>query len=250
MVALITGASSGIGWQMAQQLAQMGHDLILVARRKDRLEKLAAALPVKTTVIPLDLSQPDAGNTLYTLVQDRQVDMLINNAGFGAFGLFDEIDPARDEQMLAVNVTALHQLTKRFYTRFKQQGGGYILNVASIAGFMAGPLLAQYYASKAYVLRLSQALHEEARRTAPGVHVSVLCPGPVHTEFDAVAGVRFSLSGMSAEKVARIGIKGMLRGKRVILPGLTVKALRFASRFVPDRMLLRICWHMQKRKHG
>lgn len=250
MVALITGASSGIGLQMAEQLAAMGHDLILVARRRERMEELAARLSVSVTVIPLDLAQPDAAERLLEQLGERQVDMLINNAGFGAFGLFEESDASRDDEMLAVNVSVLHRLTKAFYTRFKQRGSGYILNVASIAGFLSGPLLAQYYASKAYVLHLSQALHEEARRTAKGVKVSVLCPGPVKTEFDAVAGVRFSLSGMSAHKVARIGIKGCLRGKRVILPGLTVKLLRFGIRFLPDWLTLRICWHMQKRKRG
>ncbi|MBR7092349.1 MAG: SDR family oxidoreductase [Clostridia bacterium] len=250
MTALITGASSGIGRDIARLLAAQGHELILVARRRDRLEQLAAELPVPVTVVPADLSEPGAGEALYRRLEGRQVDILVNNAGFGAFGLFEETPLARDRAMLAVNVAALHELTKLYYTDFKRRDAGYILNVASSAAFLPGPLLAEYYAGKAYVLRLTQALYEELRRSGSHVRVSALCPGPVRTEFDTTAGVTFSARGLPSDKVARAAVRGMFRGKLVIVPGLTMKLVRFGARFLPDKWLLRLCWHAQKRKES
>ena len=250
MVALITGASSGIGREMARQLAAQGWELILVARRRDRLEQLAAQLPVPVTVETADLSAPGAGEELYRRLQGKTVDLLINNAGFGAFGRFESTPLARDREMLAVNVQALHELTKLYYAEFVARDAGRILNVASSAAFAPGPLLAEYYATKAYVLRLSQALREELRRAGSRVTVSVLCPGPVRTEFDEVAGVRFSIRGLSAEQVARTALRGVMRGKGVIVPGLGMKLVRVGQALVPDALLARICWRVQKRKDG
>ncbi len=248
MKALITGASSGIGRDLARALARRGYDLILVARREERLCELAAELPVAVQVIPLDLASADNCRTLYSLVKDQDIDILVNNAGRGLFGPFDETDLDTELSMLDVNIRATHILTKLFLPDFKARDRGHILNVASSAAFLPGPLLSSYYASKAYVLRLSQAIYEELRRAKSGVKITVLCPGPVHTEFNDVADVRFSTPGLSSSYVAEYAVRGMLAGRLVLVPGAQMKATHAASRFVPDKLLARICWHVQKRK--
>ena len=248
MKALITGASSGLGRDMAKVLASMGCELILVARRKERLEELAAMLPVDCRVIAADLSDPNACRELYERTKGDGVDILINNAGLGLFGPFDQTDLDAELTMLDTNIKALHILTKLFYKEFVGRNSGYILNVASSAAFLPGPLLSSYYASKAYVLRLSQALSEELRRRRSRVKISVLCPGPVRTEFDRVAGVTFSMKGLSSSYVASCAIRQMFRGRLVIIPGVTMKAAKAAQRFVPDSLLARIAYHVQKQK--
>lgn len=248
MKALITGASSGIGRDLARALARRGYDLILVARREERLCELAAELPVAVQVIPLDLSSADNCRTLYSLVKDQDIDILVNNAGRGLFGPFDETNLDTELSMLDVNIRATHILTKLFLPGFKARDRGHILNVASSAAFLPGPLLSSYYASKAYVLRLSEAIYEELRRAKSGVKISVLCPGPVHTEFNDVADVRFSTPGLSSAYVAEYAVRGMLSGRLVLVPGAQMKATHVAARFAPDKLLARICWHVQKRK--
>lgn len=250
MKALITGASSGIGRDMARVLSRMGCELILTARRTDRLEELQSELGGKVTVLSFDLSSEQDCYALYERVKDARIDILINNAGFGLFGAFEETDLDRELEMLNVNIRAVHILTKLFVRDFIRRNKGYILNVASSAAFLPGPLLSSYYASKAYVLRLTEAISEELRRRGSSVSVSVLCPGPVRTEFDTTAGVEFSLKGLSSEYVARCGITGMLRKKLVIIPGGQMKAVRFLSRFVSERMLLRIAYGQQHRKRS
>lgn len=250
MKALITGASSGIGRDIARALARRGCDLILVARREDRLCELAASLPVEVRVIPLDLTSAEHCRALYAQVRDEHIDILVNNAGRGLFGPFDETDLDTELAMLDLNIRATHMLTKLFLPDFKARNSGYILNVASSAAFLPGPLLSSYYASKAYVLRLSQAIYEELRRAKSGVRISVLCPGPVHTEFDQIADVRFSHPGLSSPHVAEYAVRGLLAGKLVLIPGVTMKATRLGSRFLPDKLLARICWHIQRRKSG
>ncbi len=254
MKAVITGASSGIGRDMARELGARGWDLILVARRQDRLEELRQELtgkfPVQVEILPLDLSTKEACFELYRRVSPERVDALVNNAGFGLFGPFETTDLDRELELLNVNIRAVHILTKLFYKEFCRRDQGKILNVASSAAFLPGPLLSTYYASKAYVLRLTQALQEELRRAGRHVTVSAFCPGPVKTEFDRVADVRFSVEGISSEEAARAAIEGMLRGKRVIVPGLLMKLTRFAVRLAPDALQLRGCWHMQSRKQG
>lgn len=197
MLALITGASSGIGRDMARVLAGMGWDLILVARRKERLEELKGELTaVSVQTICADLARDDECRRVYELTKDSSVDMLVNNAGFGLAGEFVDTDLDRELEMINVNIRALHILTKLFVRDFVARDSGIILNVASSAGFMSGPLLSTYYASKNYVLRLTEAIHEELRRRGSHVGISVLCPGPVNTEFDRVADVRFSVKGI------------------------------------------------------
>lgn len=248
MKALITGASSGLGRDMARVLAGMGCELILVARRRQRLEELAEELPVDCKIFEMDLSKAENCMALYQQTRGEGVDILINNAGLGLFGPFDETDLDAELAMLDTNIKALHILTKLFYRDFVWRDSGHILNVASSAAFLPGPLLSSYYASKAYVLRLSQALYEELRRKRSRVKISVLCPGPVRTEFDQVAGVSFSMRGLSSMQVARCAVRGMLRGRLVIIPGASMKALKAVQRFLPDKLLLRAAYHVQRKK--
>lgn len=250
MKALITGASSGIGRDIARSLARRGYDLILVARREDRLRELAQTLNADVRIIPMDLTSVKNCKKLHETVTDEQIDVLVNNAGRGLFGAFDETDLDAELEMLKLNITAMHVLMKLFLRDFKARGRGRILNVASSAAFLPGPLLSSYYASKAYVLRLSQAVAEELRRANSAVKISVLCPGPVHTEFNDVAGVQFMQKGLSSEFVAEYAVQGMLAGRLVVTPGLTMKAVHFAAHTLPDALLTRICWYMQKRKRG
>ena len=250
MKALITGASSGIGRDMARGLARRGYDLILVARRTERLEELGRTLPVQVQTISLDLAQKGNCRALYEQVKDQDLDILINNAGRGLFGPFDETDLEEELAMLDINIRCTHILTKLFLPDFKRRNKGHILNVASSAAFLPAPLLSSYYASKAYVLRLSEAISEELRRAGSQVKISVLCPGPVRTEFNDVAGVRFSIRGLPSPSVAEYAIDRMLRGRLVIVPGLDMKLAHLGAHLAPDQLLLRICWHMQKRKQG
>jgi len=248
MKALITGASSGMGRDMATILSAKGYDLILVARRLDRLEQVKQALKTNVTIISTDLSDPNACIALYEQVKDENVDILINNAGFGLFGAFDTTDLQEELRMIDTNIKAVHILTKLFLKDMKARNAGYILNVASSAAFQPGPLLSGYYASKAYVLRLTQAIYEELRRAGSDVHVSALCPGPVHTEFDSVAGVKFSVKGLESRDVAAYAIDQMFKGTLVIVPGTMMKLVHFFGRFISDKQMLRISYQMQKRK--
>lgn len=249
MKALITGASSGIGRDMARVLAARGWDLILTARRMERLEELKNEL-INVTVkcVSADVSTKEGCLSLYQAVKAEEIDLLVNNAGFGVCGTFVKNDLDEELQMLHTNIDAVHILTKLFLRDFARRGSGYILNTASSAGFMAGPMLASYYASKNYIVRLTQAIYEELRRSHIGVHVSVLCPGPVNTEFDQVAKVRFSLKGMDSYDVAKYGIEKALAGKLVIIPGIQMKLAKFFGRFASDKLMLKISYHIQKRK--
>lgn len=248
MKALITGASSGIGRDMAGILSAKGYDLILVARRLNRLEQLKQELPTDVEVISVDLSDAAACIALYKQVKEEQIDVLVNNAGLGVFGTFDTTDLERELTMLDTNIRSVHILTKLFLKDMKSRNSGYILNVASSAAFMPGPLLSGYYASKAYVLRLTQAIYEELRRAGSAVHVSALCPGPVNTEFNDVAQVKFGVKGLNSHDVAEYALEKMFAGKLVIVPGTMMKLARFFTRFVSDKQLLKITYGLQKRK--
>ena len=204
MKALITGASSGIGEDMACILAQKGYDLILVARREEKMialknRILAQNNTVSIEIIALDLSQKENCYALYEKTKNEPVDFLINNAGFGLCGKFTETDLDTELKMIDTNITAVHILTKLFLKDFVTRDSGRILNVASSAGYMAGPLMSTYYATKNYVRRLSQAIYQELKEEHSNVHISALCPGPVNTEFNDVANVKFALDGLSSE---------------------------------------------------
>ena len=249
MRALITGASSGIGRDMARELAGRGYDLILVARRRERLEALAAELPVDCAILTADLGEVAECRRVYEqALAYEDLEVVVNNAGFGLCGRFAELDLERELEMVKLNVVAVHVLTKLFVRAFRKRGRGRILNVASSAGFMPGPMMATYYATKNYVLRLTQAVAEELRRDGSPVKVCALCPGPVDTEFNAVAGVRFALPGLSSADCARCAIDGLLRGKTVIIPGLGMRISVAASKLTPEWLLPRITYNIQKRK--
>ena len=246
MQAVITGASSGIGRDMAILLAQRGYDLILVARRRERLEELN--LPTKTKIFCYDLSKEEEVYAFYGEIASEPIDILINNAGFGLFGDFLHTSLEKEMGMLSVNVRAVHILTKLFLEKFCAENHGFLMNVSSSAAFYSAPMLSAYYASKAYVYRLTMGIYEELRQQKSGVCVSVLCPGPVKTEFDDVANVKFSLKGMESKAVAEYAIRKMFQKQTVIIPGLTMKLGKFFSRFVPEKLLLRLLYRIQKKK--
>ncbi len=250
MKALITGASSGIGRDIACVLAEQGWELILVARRTDRLEELAARLPVACRIITADLGDAAACRQLYEQTKEEGIDMLVNNAGFGLFGEFLSTDLEREAAMIDLNIKAVHILTKLFLKDFVGRNDGYILNVASIAGFAPGPLMAAYYATKSYVLRLDLALREELRRRGSRVVISTLCPGPVNTEFNSVAGVTFNLAGVTSRQVAEYAVKKTLQGKAVILPGTLMKLARVGTKLLPAGLVARVVYRLQGKKGG
>lgn len=250
MKALITGASSGLGRDMARALSRRGCELILVARREERLLELKKELNnVRVRIICMDISAEENCRLLYNTVRDEKIDILINNAGFGLGGEFLKTDMQTELQMLATNVAAPQILTKLFLGDFVSRGSGYILNVASSAAFLPGPLMSVYYSTKAYLLHFSQAIYEELRRRGSGVSISVLCPGPVETEFNEVAKVKFSIKGLESRRVAEYAIKQMFKGKLTVIPGVQMKALKFLMRFAPEKLLLKISYSIQHHKN-
>jgi short-subunit dehydrogenase len=254
-VTLITGASSGIGADLARIFAANGHRVALVARREDRLNDLAAAIVAAggtpPLVIPCDLTRPDAGEIIAAALAAAgvEIDILVNNAGFGLFGQSLTLDRAQQLDMIAVNIRALTDLSLRFSDSLIRHRGG-LLNVASIAAFLPGPGMAVYYASKAYVLSFSDALHNELGRH--GVRVTALCPGPVPTEFQSragfTAGMDSAMLNVSAYKVALAGYRGLMRGKRIVLPGLGIRAIPFLLRFVPRGFVLMMVGLIQRNR--
>ena len=249
MRALITGASSGIGRDMARYLASKNIDLILVARRKERLEDLKKECDVSVEIVGLDLLKKENLYKLFKKYQNKKIDILINNAGFGLFGDFLETDLERELEMIDLNVVAYHVLTKLFLQKMNKEGGGYILNVCSSAGFLAGPRLATYYATKNYVLKLTMAIYEELRHKKSHVVISALCPGPVNTEFNKVAQGGFSVKGASSSYVSKYAIDKMFQKKLIIVPTISMKLGLFFSRFLPWKILLKITYNIQYRKN-
>jgi len=239
--ALITGASAGIGLELARLIAADDIDLVLVARRRDRLEELARELPaahgVSVTVIAADLGAPTTPGDIFERVRAAgiEIDYLVNNAGFGSVGPFSGADLARQLEMISVNVRALVELTHRFLPGMVARKQGRILNLASVAGFVPGPFMATYYASKAFVVSFTEALATELRGT--GVTVTASCPGPTQTEFSQVArnaDIKLYRSNvMDAKPVARHAYRAMLAGKVLATPGLMNKLLVQSTRVVP-----------------
>ena len=248
MLALITGASSGMGRDMARILSKMGYDLILVARRRERLLELKKELDTNVTVISMDLSIVQNNYKLYEKVKNKNIDILINNAGFGLFGEFVKTEIETELKMIDLNVVAYHILTKLFLQDFVRKDKGYILNVCSSAGFMAGPRMATYYATKNYITKLTMAINEELRVSKSHVVVSALCPGPVATEFNQVAHGTFAIREASSYEVAKYAIDKLMKKKMIIVPTLLMKLTLFFNRFVPYRLALYIAYKIQKRK--
>lgn len=248
MKALVTGASSGIGRDMARYLSGLNYDIIAVARDGVALSKLKKELKTNVETISIDLADVEACKQLYQLVKNKNIDVLVNNAGFGDFGEFTNTDLDKELNMIDVNVKAVHILTKLFLQDMVKRDSGYILNVASIAGFMPGPLMATYYSTKAYIVRLTQSLYTELKKKKSKVRVSVLCPGPVNTNFNKVANVHFNLKGQTSKSVAKYAIDKMLKGKLIILPGIKIKLARFLAKISPEKLVARICMMMQEKK--
>lgn len=247
--ALITGASSGIGRDIARELSRQGWRLLLAARRRDRLEALAKELQTPCRIYVCDVSKKENCIWLHEQTRAQGVSLLVNTAGFGLFGNFSSTELNRELEMIDVNIRAVHILTKLFLRDFIKQDAGAILNVASSAGFLAGPMLSTYYASKNYVVRLSEAIYEELRASGSHVTISCLCPGPVDTEFNAAAGIsKFSVKAMNSRRVARIAVRQTLAGKLLIIPGISTKLGTALSRFVPEKPLLRMVHGIQKGK--
>jgi len=249
MKALITGASSGIGLEIAKYLDSLDYELILVARDKEKLESFASTLKNKAKVIVMDLLVEANVKSLYVLTKNEDIEILVNNAGFGDFGTFSETELSKELEMIDLNIKAVHILTKMFLKDMKKKNKGYILNVASSAAFQPGPLMATYYSTKAYVLRLTEAVSYELKKEKSNVKVSCLCPGPVDTNFNNVAGVRFSVKPLKADYVAQYAINKMFKNKLVIIPGFKMRCARFFGRFLSDKKLMSITYKIQKKKN-
>ena len=250
MKALITGASGGIGKDMAIILSDMGYDLILVARSEDKLIELKNQLKTKAEIIVADLSIEENCYDLYKKTKNEDIDILINNAGYGIHGFFKDSSLENDINMINLNVKTLHILTKLFLNDFIAKDNGKILNVSSSAGLsVGGPLLASYYASKAYVSSLTRGIYGELKHLKSNVTISQLCPGPVSTGFNARAGLsKFSTASLESEYVAKYAIKKMMKGKLTIIPGFGMKLSMFFSKFVNEKIMLKILMNIQKGK--
>ncbi len=244
MKALVTGASSGIGRDMARYLSSLGYDLVIVARRENLLEELKKDLKTKVEIEVLDVSKEENCKELFE--KHKDIDLLINNAGFGLFGEFTEIDLDKEISLIDTNIKATHILTKLYAKSMKKKNKGKILNVASIAGFMTGPLMSAYYASKNYVVELSSGINKELKKAKSNVRISILCPGPVDTNFNNVAGVRFSVKSLSSEYVAKYAIDKTLKGKEIIIPG--IKILYGLNKLSPRFISTELAYHTQKSK--
>ena len=248
MKAIITGASSGLGKEFAIQLSKMGYDLVLVARRKDKLKEIKQQLETNVEIVCLDLSFPTNCVKLFKKYRKDNIDILINNAGFGVFGTFDKTPLDKELEMIDTNIVAVHTLTKLFLQKFKKDDAGYIMNVASAAAFQPGPLMASYYASKSYVYNLSAAIWQELKKEKSNVKISVLCPGPVNTEFNDVAGVKFGVKAQESNDVVKYALNQMFKNKLRIIPGFYMRILLFLEKFVSYKSLLKITYNIQKSK--
>ena len=246
MKALITGASSGIGRDIARNLSKKGYDLVLVARDLKKLENLKSELKTNIEIESTDVSVTENCKILHE--KHKDIDILVNNAGFGDCGYFTKTNLDKELSMINTNIVAYHILTKLYLQDMKQRDSGKILNVASIAGFMPGPLMATYYATKAYVVRLSEAIREELKKENSKVQISILCPGPVDTNFNKVADVQFALKGLSSEYVANYAVDKLLKGKFYIVPGWKIKLAKLGAKIAPNNLVAKVSYKMQRRK--
>lgn len=246
MKALITGASSGIGKEIAIYLSELGYDLLLVGRDIKKIEELKEKINTKVKIFKYDLSIIDNCYKLCNEIINEKIDIVINNAGFGLFGNYEETKLDTELNMIDLNIKALQILTKYF---INNKNTKYILNVASSAGLMkGGPLMSTYYATKSYVCSYTLALYEELRRNKSNKVISVLCPGPVDTNFNDRANVNFKVKSFSANDVARYAINNMFKKKLIIIPGFSVKMGLFFMKFIPTKLLLKITYNFQEKK--
>ncbi|MEG2457357.1 MAG: SDR family oxidoreductase [Bacilli bacterium] len=248
MKALITGASSGLGKDFSIKLSNMGYDLILVSRNKEKMDNVLKDIKTNVKVYLYDLSNMENIYKLYEETKDEDISLLINNAGFGLFG--DALSSSLKEElnMIDLNVKGVQALTKLYLKDMVRKDKGIILNVSSSASFLSGPLMSTYYATKAYVRSYSEALYEELRRSKSNVHISVLCPGPVNTCFNDRANVKFSLKGLESSYVVEYALKKTFKHKLIIIPGFFINIGILISRILPRKLLLRITYNIQKKK--
>lgn len=256
MISLITGASSGIGRDMAFEFADRGYDLILVARSFDRLKEVKNEIIKKcdkcnVLIMKCDVSNVESVKNLYNDVRKEfvNIDVLVNNAGFGDCGEFYETDLEKDISMINTNILGLHVLTKLFLQDMVKVNKGYILNIASIAGFMPGPLMATYYSTKAYVVRLTRAIAKELKVVNSKVRIAAFCPGPVNTDFDKNANVTFSLKGQSSSDVAKIGVNGLFKSNKVVyFSSILIRIVACLAKIMPESFMANQAYMTQKRK--
>lgn len=247
--AVITGASSGIGYEFAKCLAKKGYALILIARREKRLQNLAKHLNAECEVVCADLTSLQECERVYQILESKNIAIFINNAGFGDCGPFLEGDLDKELRMIELNVRTVHFFFKRILQKMQKVDYGYLLNVASIAGLMpAGPYMATYYASKAYVTSLTRAVAAELHEKNSNVYVGCLCPGPVDTEFNRVANVEFALKGINSTYCAKYALSQMWKRKTVIIPKLDVKFMASVGSRLPAGILIWMISFQQKKK--
>lgn len=247
MRALITGASSGIGLEFAKQLSNLGYDLILVARNKEKLEEIAKKIKTKVDIFGLDLSIEENVFKLYEKTKGR-VDLLINNAGFGVYGEFISTDLNEELEMINLNIKAYHILIKLFLEDMVKRNDGRILNVVSAAAFQPGALVSAYNSTKAYTFSLSASIYEELRSIKSNIKINILCPGPVNTEFNKRAKVEFNMTALEPSYVVSYAIRKMFKNKLIIIPGRFIKLVLFFSKFIPTKFVLKIYHRVQKKK--
>ena len=256
MISLITGASSGIGRDMAFEFADIGYDLILVARSFDRLKEVKNEIIKKydkcnVLIMKCDVSNVESVKNLYNDVRKEfvNIDVLVNNAGFGDCGEFYKTDLEKDISMINTNILGLHVLTKLFLRDMVKVNKGYILNIASIAGFMPGPLMATYYSTKAYVVRLTRAIAKELKVVNSKVRIAAFCPGPVNTEFNKNANVIFSLKGQSSSDVAKIGVSGLFKSRKIVyFSSILIRIVACLAKIMPESFMANQAYMTQKRK--
>ena len=249
MYALITGASSGIGYESAKILASKGYDLIITARSIDKLNKLKELIEKdyqkNVIIIPLDISKRESLTELFEKTKDYDIEVVINNAGLGKVGMFNEVTDAEDYNMIDINVTAMHMVLKHYADVMTK---GYILTVASIASFAPGPKMATYYATKNYIRSYAEALRYELKKLKKDIGITILAPGPVNTNFNDTANVTFTLKGVDADKCASYAIKRMFKKKKFATPKLSVRIATRLMRILPHRVSMRICYKSQSKK--
>lgn len=254
MIALVTGASSGIGKDIAKELAKRNYNIIAVARDEGALKQVKSKLEKEYNIIvdvrSMDLVDRGGCKKLHEDIKKQYgvIDILVNNAGFGTCGKFTDTNLEKELGMIDTNIVAVHILTKLFLQDMVEANKGHILNVASIAGFMPGPLMATYYSTKSYVVRLTQSIRQELFMQGSKVKLSCLCPGPVKTNFNKVADVKFNLKEADSEKVAKYAVKSMLRNRTLIFPSPIVWLGRLFAKIVPDQVSAFFCYFAQKRK--
>lgn len=236
MKALVTGASSGIGYSIARYLSKKGYDIIAVARRKECLENLKKECSTDVKIICLDLSIVDNVHKLYQMTKDLEIDVVVNNAGVGLYGEFYDIDYEKELSMINLNVIATDLLTKLYLKDMVKRDSGRILNVSSVVGFMPGPLMSSYYATKAYITSMSRAINMELKMKKINVTVSALCASAVDTNFNVDLGVTYFFPPSSSEKVAKYGVDKMLKGKEIIVPGFLGKVTYILNKIIPVRI--------------